>query len=155
MNTEIIAELEDITSKSSDGRLHEADVVKRARNKKNLLHAHFNWNDRKAAHEHRLEQARDLIRRVKVEIQPRKDSVFRVRGFVSLGSDRLGGGGFRPIAQVLSDSDLRAELLRTAIRELNAFKKRYEHLAELSDVITQIENATVAQSSKGEKRARG
>lgn len=40
-------------------------VVEAARDPKNILHAQFEWNDRIAAHEHRLATARALIRSIR------------------------------------------------------------------------------------------
>ena len=41
-------------------------VVGVARDPNNILHAHFEWDDAKAGHAHRLQQARLLIKRVKI-----------------------------------------------------------------------------------------
>jgi hypothetical protein len=52
-------------------RKHELDpeeVVRVARNPKSILHDHFEWDDTLAGHQHRVDQARSLIRQVKVRI---------------------------------------------------------------------------------------
>ena len=48
-----------------DGITPEA-VVGVASDPNNILHAHFEWDDAKAGHAHRLQQARHLIKRVKI-----------------------------------------------------------------------------------------
>jgi hypothetical protein len=48
-----------------DGITPEA-VVGVARDPNNILHPHFEWDDAKAGHAHRLQQARHLIKRVKI-----------------------------------------------------------------------------------------
>ena len=50
------------------GRLDPQSVVAAARNKKSPLHKQFEWDDTKAAEKYRLEQARELIRLVRVEV---------------------------------------------------------------------------------------
>ncbi len=50
------------------GRLTPESVVEAARDSNSPLHEHFDWNDETAAHSHRMEQARRLIRSIKVLI---------------------------------------------------------------------------------------
>lgn len=51
------------------GRLTPQQVVEEARPKNSLLHSCFEWNDSSAANSWRIEQARTLIKRVKIVIQ--------------------------------------------------------------------------------------
>jgi len=46
------------------GRFTADEIVKAARNEDSPLHEYFEWDDGKAAHAHRLYQARGLIRRL-------------------------------------------------------------------------------------------
>ena len=57
------AELEAIRERKG-GRLRPPDVVKASTAPDSPLHPAFEWNDAKAAHQHRLDQARRLIRSV-------------------------------------------------------------------------------------------
>mgnify|MGYP003421519919 FL=1 len=50
------------------GRLTPETVLDTARNPKSPLHDQFEWDDTAAAHQHRLQQARVLIRSVVVNI---------------------------------------------------------------------------------------
>lgn len=59
-------ELERIRSRSA---LTPEAVVTSASDPANPLHPAFDWNDQTAAHEHRLQQARQLIRAVHVQIE--------------------------------------------------------------------------------------
>ena len=58
--------LRDLESKN--GRLTPEDVIMAARNPKSPLHGEFQWDKDKAAHAHWIEQARALIRSVRVVI---------------------------------------------------------------------------------------
>lgn len=51
-----------------DGRLTPEVVIAAAKPSDSPLHAHFDWNNKTAAHSWRIEQARTLIRSVRVEI---------------------------------------------------------------------------------------
>ena len=50
------------------GVLHAEDVLEEAKNPASPLHPMFEWDNNVAAHQWRLEQARSLIREVRVEI---------------------------------------------------------------------------------------
>ena len=65
-DAEIIAkELEHI--RKVNGKVIPERVVERAREKTSCLHEYFNWDDKKAAYQYRLEQARHLIQSVVIE----------------------------------------------------------------------------------------
>jgi hypothetical protein len=51
------------------GKLDPEVVVKAARKKNHPLHDYFEWDAKKAAHAYRIDQARTLIREVKVEVK--------------------------------------------------------------------------------------
>lgn len=51
--------------KDKQGRIKPERLVEAARNPDHPCHADFEWNDSKAAHKHRLETAKELIRQIK------------------------------------------------------------------------------------------
>lgn len=51
-----------------NGRLTPERVLDDAKRPESPLHKHFQWDDQKAAEQHRLDQARDLIRTVKITV---------------------------------------------------------------------------------------
>lgn len=87
--------LEEIAAKTG-GILKPEVVVGEAADPRHPLHDRFEWDDAKAGHAHRVEQARELIRSVRVEVIVQKrriSTVFYVRdpslptnvsGYVSL-----------------------------------------------------------------------
>jgi hypothetical protein len=118
------------------GTITPERVVEAARDPKSPLHSRFTWENDEAAHQWRLQQARQLIR-VCVSVVPGTNVNERV--FVSLSRDsQKEGGGYRVTADVLSDAELRAELLSEALKELDAFKHKYARLSELSLVFSAI-----------------
>lgn len=74
-------------------------------------------------------------------VQPVAKNAEPVRAFVSLTTDRHAGGGYRTIASVLSDDDLRAQMLQDALDELDVFKTKYAALKEMKPVFTAAEKA--------------
>ena len=130
---EVVQAINKIAMQHPDRRATAHAVLDDARNEDSPLHSYFEWDDSKAAERFRLNQARALIMHAKV-CMVAGEKKFNVRAFVSLGADRIDGGGYRPIGDVMSDAERRAELLRTALSELGNFKKRYETLGELSGV---------------------
>jgi hypothetical protein len=134
-NVRIIKELGRITQQHG-GVLRAEDVVEAARPRSSPLHSKFEWNDSKAAHEHRLWQARQLIS-VCVQVIPGANKEFSV--YCSLSSDRSKrGGGYRTTVAVMSNAEMREQLLEDALHELNLFQRKYTSLRELAGVFTAI-----------------
>lgn len=131
-NEQIIQELNRIASRNG-GILKPESVVEEARSSRSPLHSRFTWDDTIAAHEHRLYQARRLIR-VTVSVIPNGSSE-EERVWVSLKQDQNNeGGGYRTLVSVLSDKDLRDQLLQEALQDMKYFKQKYSHLSELSKI---------------------
>ena len=121
-------------AREHDGILRPVDVVEAARPARHPLHSRFEWDDAKAGHAYRLWQARELIIQARVTITGGGKTVEH-RCYVSLGDDRRAdGGGYRQTVAVLSDADLRAQMLDEALTELRRVKARYSTLTELADV---------------------
>ena len=53
---------------SRNGTLTPNRVLEAAKDKRTALHKYFEWDDKKAGHAYRLEQARQLIRSVECEV---------------------------------------------------------------------------------------
>lgn len=117
-----------------------ADVVVRdARPKSSVLHAAFEWDDRKAAEEHRLRQARDLIAHV-VILEPETKSQDPIRAFVVV-SDTDGDQTYTSIRVAMKDPILRAQVLQRAKRELADWRRRYSELEEFAALFSVIDGA--------------
>ncbi len=123
-------ELDRIASENG-GILMPAAVVDAARPASSPLHSKFEWDDSAAAEQYRLQQARQLIRITVNVIGGRTDEE---KLWVSLTPDRAKGGGYRGIVSVMSDSNLRNQLLEDALADAENFQQKYRHLSELSDV---------------------
>ena len=149
MNEVIKQELEIIRNEGG-GFLNPSKVVDYARDPATALHEYFEWDDTEAAHRYRLAQARALIR-VAVIVGP--TTAETVRAYVSLSSDRRANGGYRAIADVLSDEIMKETLLADALHDLASFQRKYDSLrnvARLNRVFETIED--VVRSGVEERR---
>lgn len=131
----VVAELKRI-AKENGGLLQPETVVEEARPATSPLHSRFTWDNTEAAHQYRIWQARQLIR-VTVEVLAGTDESCEV--FVSLSIDReRESGGYRIMLDVLSDADMRNQMLSDALEELELFREKYRKLKELATIFAAI-----------------
>lgn len=129
------------------GELTPQDVVADARNPNSPLHSFFEWNDGAAAEAYRLGQARGLIRAVvAVYVQDDKPAV-RHRMFVHIPEPSA--PHYREVGHAMSQARTRDLVLRQAWQELQAWRKRYRDLRELSELFEAID---AAKALTGERR---
>ena len=121
--------LNEITN-ANGGRLEPEKIVEAAK-KDRRLHPHFEWNDRKAAHSYRLEQARELVRVIHVEHEESESGV--ARAWLSI-HDKA-GTAYRTIGEVLNSHDLQQRLLSRAEADLLAWESRYKSLQEVCALV--------------------
>ena len=121
---------------ASHGVLTPQIVLEAARSQRSALHRLFEWDDTAAAEKFRLTQARNLIRTVRVVITAPNTEPREVRAYVSPAH----GQGYYGIATVLSKEELRLQLLAQAMREMEAFQRKYATIQELSDVLEAMDS---------------
>lgn len=112
------------------GHLRPGDVVEAARNPKSALHSHFTWDDKVAAEAYRMEEARALIRLVRV-VDSELDEP--PRAFLSVpDSDGISYRGYKEVQQSV---ELSLAVLRAAERDLTAFRRRYRSLQDVCALV--------------------
>lgn len=99
------------------------------------LSRHLEWDDKEAADGFRLEQARRLIRSVRVSYrEPTEQEAARsVRGFVSVQTSE--GRAYHPTQVVAQDPFLSALMLRDAEREWKAMFRKYGDMKGFVDMV--------------------
>lgn len=137
-------------AEQNDGVLLPEIIVAAARSKKSPLHDYFTWDDSKAAREHRLQQARQLLS-VVVEYVGSEGHGREQRVFVSLRKDRAGEGGYRPLVNVLESPQLRDALLRDVLQEMAFFRQKY---AELKELVIVFQAMTTAEQRLKKRHGR-
>lgn len=124
------------------GSLSPAVVVAWAKDHpESALHGRFQWDDTKAAHEHRLWQARQVITEVRVEYAPSKTH----QVYVSPIEERR--DGYVALVDVLSDEQRRARFLAQALTDYQRLGEKYAELTELAGIRAAVERAVSARSS--------
>ncbi len=128
------------------GTITPAQVVAFAADPATALHTVFCWDDTEAARRFREVQAAQYLRAV-VRFVPRpNDEPVAVRAYVHLSSDR-GEHLYRPVVSVLDDDAQRAQLVADAMRELHAFRAKYQHLSELAGVFDALASLDLAPAA--------
>lgn len=140
-NPIIVAELKRIADEHG-GILKPRSVVDAARDESSPLHSQFQWDDDKAADAYRLWQARQLISVVVAYEKIGNGESVEVRVFTSLTTDReRDDGGYRVTTSVMSDEQLRRQMLADARADMVRFREKYRTLSELADVFKAIDES--------------
>jgi hypothetical protein len=145
------AAIEEIRAKNG-GSASAENVVAAAKSKRNALHPEFEWDNETAAHEHRLSQARELMRHlVIVRHDISTDRPQRVYQVVKVPSEagvkERPKHVYRSTDDVMADPELRAEVLARALRELIAIRAKFRDLQELAVVMRAIDEVIQATAS--------
>lgn len=137
-------------AKQSGGMLLVDTVLDAARDPRCILHKHFQWDDNKAAEAFRKMQARQLIQKCVVTIEKAPD--VQIRAFVSMAADKVTGGGYRMMVDVLSDDDLKGQLLHEMQVTLVKWKKQMHLLdRDTAEIIDRLEGIVTAKA-KGKRK---
>jgi len=122
-------------------------VVTDAKNKESELHPIFEWNDKKAAAEHRKAQARALIRSIVVTIESdnnKEKTETDIRVFHNVRGDK---GIFEKgetsryltITDALNSPEATDFLLKKAYNDMVAFKNKYSNLIQLKPYLEKLD----------------
>jgi len=117
----------------SDGSYAPEDLIEWARkHPKSLLHASFEWSEKVAATEYRLEQARKLLRQYSVVVK----GTVQEYGLISVISRRADSpkGSYLTQKTIAADKVLRKEVLEQCRVQLRGIKEKYGWLKELNSV---------------------
>lgn len=130
--------LEDM-ARQHNGVLMIDHVLEAAKDEDNILHRHFEWDDSEAAKQYRREQARSLIQKCKIVVLDSTPT--QVRAFISLPSDRESGGGYRMVAHVMGDADMKEEFLHDIQLTIARWTKKLHLIdSDIADLIVQLDN---------------
>lgn len=146
-----LKELEKIQASNPDNLLQTKEIVDFARDPKTALHDWFTWDNAAAGEQWRYEEARRLIRiSVVILVVPKQAPIKmgirvmkpkEIPKYVSLQDDRRKpGGGYRKLADVMQNDNLRAQLLNQALEDFKAWKAKYGRLKELAEIFQAADN---------------
>ena len=130
-----------------------AENVERAgRNPSSPLHPFFTWDDARSAYLHRLQEARELI----CCIVERDEDILEGKPFRAYLNTRTGfeaNSAYRPVRVVLSNKKFREAMLKSALSQAEAWRRRYEIFEELATIFSAIKatRRTIAKKPKPRK----
>ncbi len=105
------------------GILAPDDVVRDAHSESSPLHSYFTWDNTEAAHQYRLEQARTLIRNVKVTVTTSSERIaapYYIRDPRVASSEQ----GYGSLAEIRDESAVASEALRYEFdRAIGSFER--------------------------------
>lgn len=125
-------------------------VVEDARSPASPLHPVFEWNDKRAAEKHRLEQAGYILRAVVVVTSEEQEELRTVRAFVSVIEDDA--RGYTSIIRAMGKQELREQVLSQALQDFRALQTKYKELAELARVFWELKKVRVKTVKKSKTR---
>ena len=140
-------------ARQNGGVLLVESVLDAAKDPDCVLHKHFQWDDTKAAESYRKTQARQLIQKCVVTID--KAPNVQIRAFVSLASDQHSGGGYRMTADVLSDDDMKAQLLHDMMMVISRWKRQINLLDHDTVSILDALEDVIATKAKSQRKDGG
>lgn len=116
-------------------------IVQEAKDKNNILHPLFEWDDAKAADKYRLTQAQNITRAlVAVDEETGVETRLYFPTIFRSPKEARSVTMYDSIENILADPDARGNLLKRALAELESFKRKYSNLEELSDVMQAIDS---------------
>lgn len=127
----------------SEGPLKPERVLEIASDPESPIHPCFTWDDAAAAQQHRLNEARRLIRSVQVYIQgPRKP--MRVPCYINVKTPEH-GRVYLPAEKVVEDQELINQIREHLTTVIENYERKYHHISQVFDLLQEIK-ATVGAS---------
>ncbi len=106
------------------GEVTKGLVLTEARRKSSPLHEHFLWDDAKAAEQHRLDQAAQMIRSIKIIVEITGGETVKTRLLVNVSQD--GQRVYRSVNAVIADPALCTQVIAEAQDGLRSWREKYD-----------------------------
>lgn len=110
-----------------------SQIVEKARDANTELHKCFTWDDKKAAEQWRLQQARSVVGCLIIHRGEQHKNKPEIHYFCKNDS-----GGYKPATYIFTHANEHEKLLQAAYAELAAFKRKYSNLQELDWILEQL-----------------
>lgn len=122
-------------------------VLNASRGEGTLLHGEFEWDDGKAAELYREDQAGHLIRSIVIVEEKEEKKSEPVRAyFVTTDA-----GKYESLHTIMKAPEKTDVLIRNALSELKAFRKKYAGIEELAKIMDVIDGLDQVKMEAGEK----
>jgi hypothetical protein len=131
------------------------DVLRDAEDPKSVMHGFFEWDNRRAAAAYRIQQARQLLGRLKVIYHDALGNEIRVREYIRLvheapATHELRAGYF-PRTRALTNSGLEQQCVERAISELESWMNRWRGFHRIEAAYAGVQ-ASLAQLRRLKQR---
>lgn len=114
-------------------------IVDAAKAASSPIHKLFNWDDDKAADLYRRDQARKYLQRLQiVRVHVTEGQSLSSRAFYSV--DTGGARAYASRERVLSDSDLKKQIIDGARKELESYLNKYAGIAALGQYVPRLQS---------------
>lgn len=126
---------------AAEGVCHPARLVEEARGEESPIHDLFEWRDDVAAERYRVDQARRVLRSLRVvteHVEVKSPAFVHVRHVTDEGVT----DGYMSTLTAMANEVTKAGVLGDALRQLNGLRHRYELLAELKPVWQALDAVT-------------
>lgn len=115
-------------------------LVEKGKEKDNILHNYFEWNNEKAGEKYRLIQASTLIANITVKYIADDKEEKQTRAFVHVSYSKDEKTCFRPVHDAMKNEYSRNIILKEAERDAKTYIAKYESLKEIQDIIIPMKN---------------
>lgn len=122
----------------NNGTLTPDLIVEDARNPSSPLHEEFEWDDTVAAHQHRLSQARTVIRTIHITDHYRTATILRPE-WVRDPDLPANQAGYISLASLESDHDRAVRALDMELSRVSSLLKRAREIAMTLNLVDEID----------------
>ena len=130
--------IESLLEMERENCLTPEEFVRRAKNKNHPWHSDlYSLTDEQAVYQYRLQTARVIINKVKVYINNVEYPAFEN---VNVKIDKKHSKQYVTRIGILSDEELRQQMIEKAMKFLLYWKSQYENYDEFSEVVVSINN---------------
>lgn len=126
-----IAEIE-----QREGSCHPGSLVREATPETHPCHELFEWDNDKAGHKYRVDQARRVIRSIRIMRFP----VAQTPAFISVRLPEEGATSYVSAERVVNNRSYREFALNDALKQLVGLRNRYSYLHELQSIWRSIDD---------------
>lgn len=143
---------------AENGYVDRKDFLEVSRPADSPTHNLFEWDDSVAAERYRLNQSRNIINDLEIEVVECNGEEIQVNmevthdvsvlagcrsvAFVNCGDSRQSKVRYTNIVQAMSAEETRANVLRHAMAELKMFQRKYNACCELAGLFAEIDRLT-------------
>jgi hypothetical protein len=122
----------------NNGRLETKMVVQTARDESNPLHRCFEWNDDLAAERYRENQARMVIRSIRIVSENDEGQKDLVRCFVNVDATEEEAQSYVAVTRIADDAELFERARIQFLKDMHAFETRYRQFLGLRKLVERM-----------------